>query len=121
MSISIIYIVYLIIAAIIVFVVGYLFYHYGAVYMHVIFPQQTDVARMVNGLILIGYYLLNLGFILYFLKKVQHFSNWNEAIFFIADQLSNTVLIIALMHYNNIICLRYISKRFFSQTKNNTI
>jgi hypothetical protein len=111
MYILIAYIVYLMLSAILVVVVGYLFYRAGDAYIHFLFPKEVELGKTINKLLLIAYYLLNLGFILYFLQRVDQLDAWNAVLHFIAEHLSTNILTIAGMHYLNLFWLRLLAHK----------
>lgn len=118
MNIIITYIVYLLLSAILVLLVGYWFYHFGEVYIIMLMPQEPQTAKLLNGLLLLGYYLLNLGFILYFLNQIDRLTHWNESILFIVKNLSLNIIVVALMHYLNMFWLYLLSISSFLKHKN---
>ena len=118
MNIVFTYIIYLLLSAILVLLVGYWFYHYGEVYIVMLMPQDEATAKLLNGLLLMGYYLLNLGFILFFLRQIDSLKNWNESIAFIAQNLSLNKIVVALMHYLNMFWLYLLSNSSFLKHKN---
>lgn len=109
MNIIITYIVYLLLSAILVLLVGYWFYHFGEVYIVMLMPQDIQTAKLLNGLLLLGYYLLNLGFILFFLRQIDTLKSWNESIKFISQNLALNIIVVALMHYLNMFWLYILS------------
>lgn len=118
MNIILTYTIYLFLSAILVFVVGYLFYKSGDAYITFLFPNDIHLAKNLNKLLLIAYYLLNMGFILFFLQKISSLANWNDSINFIVEHLSNNILTIAVMHYLNLIWLQLLSKKFIIHPQN---
>jgi hypothetical protein len=121
MNIIITYFIYLLLSAILVFVVGYLFYKSGDAYISFLFPNDLHLSRSLNKLLLIAYYLLNMGFILFFLQKIQSAETINEAIFFIAKHLSDNILTIAVLHYVNLIWLQLLAKKFIIHPKKQSL
>lgn len=121
MNIVITYIVYLLLSAVLILLVGYWFYHYGEVYIIMLMPQEVQTAKLLNGLLLLGYYLLNLGFILYFLRQIDTLKSWNDSIAFISKNLSLNIIVVALMHYLNMFWLYLLSISSFLKHNKNQI
>lgn len=121
MNILFTYIVYLFLSAILVLLVGYWFYHFGEVYIIMLMPQDEQTAKLLNGLLLIGYYLLNLGFILFFLRQIDTLKNWNESIAFISKNLSLNIIVVALVHYLNMFWLYLLSNTALLKHNKNQI
>lgn len=111
------YSIYLFLSAILVFVVGYMFYRSGDAYISFLFPDDIHLAKNLNKLLLIGYYLLNMGFILFFLHKISSLNDLNAAIHFVARNLSHNILTIAVMHYLNLIWLNLLAKNIIHHQK----
>lgn len=111
------YLIYLLLAAFLVFMVGYWFYHFGAVYILELFPGKIDFAHWINKLLLVGYYLLNLGFVLNTFQSETELITILSAIRFIAEHLGNSVLVIALMHYFNLSWIYYLSTNHTFKSK----
>jgi len=109
-------------SAILVLLVGYWFYHFGELYIIMLMPFDVQTARLLNSLLLLGYYLLNLGFILLFLRQINSLQHWNESILFIAKNLSTNIIVVALMHYLNMLWLYLLSiSSFLHHNKNQKI
>lgn len=117
MNIILTYLIYLLLSAILVLVVGYLFYRSGDAYVCFLFPNDLLLAKNLNKLLLIGYYLLNIGFILFFLQKINTLDHWNDAVSFICRHFSANVLTVAVMHYFNLYWLHLLSKKFIHPQK----
>lgn len=90
---------------------GWIFYKNGEIYLLEIFKQQKTYVRSINKLLLVGYYLVNLG------KASITITYW-ETIYTIPDiirvvgvKLGNLLLLLAIMHYINVIGLAIFSKK----------
>lgn len=104
------YIVFLGISFFITIQIGWVLYKNGEVYLLEIFQYQTDFVKSINKLLLIGYYLVNLG------KAALEIMIW-EKIYTLTDvfrvtgqKLGNLLLLLAIMHYINVIGLNIYSK-----------
>ena len=88
--------------------VGWLFYKNGEVFLLTIFDQHP-IAYVTNKVLLVGYYLVNIG------GSVVAISFWGEveSLLEVWNSLSTTLglllLLLALMHYNNIFLLKIIA------------
>lgn len=90
---------------------GWIFYKNGEVYLHELFKNQEAYVQTINKLLLIGYYLVNLG------KASITIAYW-ETIFTTADifrvvgqKLGNLLLLLAIMHFINVFGLALFSKK----------
>lgn len=104
------YIIYLPIIAFIMLRVGWLFYKNGEVFIISLIPDNTQLVKNINNLLLIGYYLVNLGY------AVLTISDWNtvnsivEMINSLTFIIGKIMLLLALLHFNNIFWLNYLTK-----------
>lgn len=96
------YIIYLPSIAFIMLRVGWLFYKNGEVFIISLIPDNTQLVKNINHLLLIGYYLVNLGY------AVLTISDWNtvnsiiEMINSLTFIIGKIMLLLALLHFNNI-------------------
>lgn len=111
------YIIYLLLAAFLVLIVGYWFYHFGEVYILQLFPKNEFFAKQMNKLLLIGYYLLNLGLILNTFQSKESIDTTISLINFICRHLANSIIIIAVMHYVNLSWIYFLSHNHTFKTK----
>lgn len=104
------YIIYLPIIAFIMLRVGWLFYKNGEVFIISLIPDNAQLVKNINNLLLIGYYLLNLGY------AVLTISDWNtvnsivEMINSLTFIIGKIMLLVALLHFNNIFWLNHLTK-----------
>lgn len=104
------YIIYLPIIAFIMLRVGWLFYKNGEVFIVSLIPDNIQLVKNINNLLLIGYYLVNLGY------AVLTISDWNavnsivEMINSLTFIIGKIMLLLALLHFNNIFWLNYLTK-----------
>lgn len=111
------YIIYLLLAAFLVLIVGYWFYHFGEVYIIEFFPQNQSFAKQLNKLLLIGYYLLNLGLMLNTFQSNAAITNFLDLLNFVLKHMADSFLIIAIMHYNNLFWIYFLSHNQSFKTK----
>lgn len=105
------YIIYLSITGIIIIKVGKLCYDNGNIYVSQLIPDHLDLCHQINKLLLIGYYLLNLGYCAMTIISWKQILTINQLIEIIAIKSAIIILTIGFMHYINIILLtKYIKK-----------
>jgi len=90
--------------------VGWLFYTYGEIYLLHLYQHNTELVTSINNILLIGYYLLNLGYAIITIAYWENLSSVLEVISSISDHLAIIIIGLAIMHYNNIIILNYLVK-----------
>ncbi|MBL4663087.1 MAG: hypothetical protein JKY22_05935 [Flavobacteriaceae bacterium] len=74
-----------------------------------IFDNNTT-AKTINKLLLVGYYLVNIGWAVLAISLWDIVSSLPEVIETLARNIGQIMLFLALLHFNNIIVLKYISK-----------
>ncbi len=112
------YIIYLPISGYITIVVGNRLHADGIWYIKDHFPGQDEFATIINRFLLIGYYLINLGYV------AISIINWETILTFLqmAEVLSFRIGIIILglgiMHYINMGLLSFFSPNKITNPKN---
>lgn len=91
--------------------VGWLFYKNGEVFLMSLFNQNKPLVTSINKLLLIGYYLVNIGYAILTIAYWEHLTNVIDIINSLSITLGRIILILALMHYNNIFILKHINKQ----------
>jgi hypothetical protein len=109
MSITLItYALYLIITAVLILKIGWLIYREGAVYLHDLFPADLLLANYINRLLLIGYYLLNLGYAAVSLMAWRwgKTNDWYYALVSLAENIGLICVLLGIIHLINLIALQ---------------
>jgi hypothetical protein len=105
------YTIYILITTIIIIKVGKICYQNGNIFVSELIPNHEDLCHKINQLLLIGYYLLNLGYCAMTLISWEKIHSFNQLIEVIAFKSAIIICTIAAMHYINIIILtKYIKK-----------
>jgi hypothetical protein len=102
------YALYLVLTATIILKVGWLIYREGAIYLYELFPTERDLAKYINRLLLIAYYLLNLGYAAISLISWQWpvDNDWQYAIISLAENIGLIATLLGLIHFFNLIGLQ---------------
>lgn len=96
------YIIYFVFTSIIIFKVGNICYHNGNVFICGLLENEVNLSMQVNKLLLMGYYLLNIGYSALTLIAWETIETPLALVGAIAKKASSIVLIIAVLHYLNI-------------------
>ena len=105
------YAIYLLITTIIIVNVGKVCYRNGNIYVAQLIPEHLDLCHKTNQILLVGYYLLNLGYCAMTLISWEQLYSFQQLIEVIAVKSATIIGTIALMHYLNIFILtKYIQK-----------
>ena len=105
------YLIYLSLTSIIIIKVGKLCYDNGNIFVSQFIPNHEELCHQINKTLLIGYYLLNLGYCAMTIISWEKIQTINQLIEIIATKSAIIILTIGFMHYINIILLtKYIKK-----------
>lgn len=91
--------------------VGWLFYKNGEVFLLDLFQHNQPLVTSINKLLLIGYYLLNIGYAILTISYWEHLESIIDIINSLSLTLGRIIIVLALMHYNNIFILKFINKQ----------
>ncbi|WP_353778901.1 hypothetical protein [Winogradskyella sp. 3972H.M.0a.05] len=90
--------------------IGWLFYKNGEVFLLNLFNNNTDLVKSINNLLLVGYYLTNIGYAIISISYWKQIDSIPEMLNSLSTTLGKIILLLALMHYNNIFWLKYLNK-----------
>jgi hypothetical protein len=82
----------------------------GSVFLEDVFADQPRMAEAVNRLLVVGFYLLNLGYAS-LLLKADHSTGAVEAIEILATKLGLLLLSLGAMHFANLFVFHRIRRR----------
>jgi hypothetical protein len=83
----------------------------GAVFLDDVFIDNPRMAQSVNSLLVVGFYLLNLGYALVTLKADVAWPSATEAIETLAAKLGALLLALGAMHFTNLYLFHRIRRR----------
>lgn len=105
------YMIYLLITGIIIVRVGRICYENGNIFVSALIPDHEELCHKANQILLLGYYLLNLGYCAMTLISWEKILSFHQLIEVIALKSAIIIGTIAIMHYCNIFILtKYIQK-----------
>lgn len=105
------YIIYLSLTALIIIYVGSICYTNGSIFIQNLLKKDAALANQINKLLLIGYYLLNIGYCSVTIISWDRIETSLNLIEVLSTNVAIIILVIAIMHYFNIIMLnKYIHK-----------
>ncbi len=96
-----IYIAYFLVSLGMTIWVGRTLHKNGRLFLIDAFSGNQDMADAVNHLLLVGFYLLNLGFILVFLRTGSKPADVVEGVEYISTKLGVVTLVLGAMHFFN--------------------
>ncbi len=83
----------------------------GKVFLIDIFHGNKELADSVNNLLLVGFYLVNLGYAIYTLQVTSNITNAQEVIEKLSIKLGLIILILGGMHFFNLYIFFTLRKR----------
>jgi len=104
------YLIYLPVIAFIMLKVGWLFYKNGEFFLISLLQNNLLLVKNVNSLFLIGYYLVNIGYAVLTISNWETVNSFADMINTLTHVIGKIMLILALLHYNNIFWLKHLTK-----------
>ena len=89
----------------------------GRVFLVTIFHDDSLLADSVNKLLLVGFYLINIGYAVYTLKIQQTVLDYQQLIETLSLKIGLIILILGAMHFFNLFILFNLRKKAQLQTK----
>ena len=107
------YITFMALMVFIIVYVGRYFYTHGRVFIIALLKGNVSLADSINRLLLVGYYLLNIGYTFLRLRQWTKISTVEAWCSSLALNMGTLTLILALLHYGNMLAIYYLSKSNF--------
>src|SRR6266498_2804709 len=82
----------------------------GAVFLHDVFKDRPGLADAVNQLLVVGFYMLNLGYAFYILRADEGLSGFGS-IQFLVNRLALLLVTLAVIHFINVLVFWHIRGR----------
>lgn len=111
MYIVVSYIVYLLISVALTIWVARTLHTNGAIFLVNAFHGNTELAASVNHLLVVGFYLVNIGFVALALKTAYAVSDARAAIEIVSGKLGYVLLTLGAMHFFNLYVFARIRRR----------
>lgn len=111
MYVDISYIVYLVISITLTIWVAHTLHERGAIFLVDAFHGSTELAASVNHLLVVGFYLINIGFVALALKTQGTVTDARGAIEMVSTKVGSAMLILGGMHFFNLYVLTRIRRR----------
>jgi hypothetical protein len=96
------YVLYLIVSVAVTVWVGQTLYKRGRVFLIDAFRGNEPVADSVNHLLVVGFYLINIGYVTLALKYGDKPTSTQESIEFLSTKIGLVLLILGVMHFFNV-------------------
>lgn len=103
MNVAVCYFVYLLISIALTVWVARTLHKNGRIFLVDAFHGNTDLADSVNHLLVVGFYLINVGYIALALKTQAQLNTLREVIELESVKIGVVLLILGVMHFFNIL------------------
>jgi hypothetical protein len=111
MYVAAVYFSYLVISVVLTMWVARTLFRNGRVFLLDAFQGNEPLADSVNHLLVVGFYLINIGYIALALKTTSALSNLREVIELESGKIGVVLLILGGMHFFNIAVLAKMRRR----------
>lgn len=88
----------------------------GRLFLVQAFHGDTGLAESVNHLLVVGFYLINIGYMALALSSVRTPANLRQSIELVSDKLGVVLIVLGVMHFFNL----FIFSRIRSRAKGRT-
>jgi len=105
------YCTYIVVTLILTLWVGRTLFINGKVFLSEIFNNQELIVNSVNKLLLIGFYLINFGYVLFNLRERAKLTSAVESVEILSQKIGFIVIILGVMHFINLFALFTLRKR----------
>ena len=102
MVIEVSYITYLAISIVMTIWVARTLSKNGLVFLIENFNGNKELAESINHMLVVGFYLINLGYILLALQTSQNLESLRESIEFLSQKIGLVLLVIGILHFSNL-------------------
>lgn len=83
----------------------------GKIFLVDIFHGNKELADSVNNLLVVGFYLINLGYAVYTLQVAEQINNTQQIIEMLSVKIGLIILILGFMHFFNLYIFFTLRKR----------
>jgi vacuolar-type H+-ATPase subunit I/STV1 len=103
------YLLYIGLSVVLTVWVGQTLFKNGRVFLLENYGDKPNLADAINHMLLVGFYLINIGFIAYTMKiSGAGPSSWTEALEFLSVKIGFVAIILGVMHF----CLMYALQKY---------
>ncbi|MGW0966935.1 hypothetical protein [Streptomyces sp. NPDC002516] len=105
------YVIYLLVSIALTVWVARTLSHNGRIFLSDVLHGNEKLADAVNHLLVVGFYLVNLGFVALYLHQSEEISNAREIFEALSTKLGVVLLVLGVMHLGNVYALNRIRRR----------
>jgi len=120
-NIIVLYAAYLLITITVTIWVARTLFRNGKLFLIDIFHGNKDLAEAVNNLLLVGFYLINIGYAVYTLQVVADVNSARAVIEILSLKIGAIILILGCMHFLNMFIFFRLRKRALIEKRNHEL
>jgi hypothetical protein len=105
------YAVYLAVSLTVTMWVARTLHRNGRVFLVDAFHGNAELADSVNQLLVVGFYLINVGYVTLVLSTTANLVDLRHAIELVCDKLGVVLLVLGIMHFFNLLVLHKLRRR----------
>lgn len=105
------YISYLVICLTVTIWVAHTLHKNGRVFLVDAFHGNTELADSVNHLLVVGFYLINVGYVALVLRATETLNTLRASIELVSDKVGLVLLVLGFMHFFNLFVFSRIRRR----------
>ena len=83
----------------------------GRVFLADVFADKDGLADAVNALLVVGFYLLNVGFVLLFLRTGAEVASLRELLEVLSRKIGVVMVVLGVLHFANVYVFNAIRRR----------
>lgn len=111
MYIVVCYATYLVVSLAVTIWVARTLHRNGRTFLVDAFHGNGELADSVNHLLVVGFYLINVGYVTLALRTTSLVNNPREAIELVCDKVGLVLLVLGIMHFSNIYIFNRLRRR----------
>lgn len=115
------YITYLTLTVTITIFVATTLFRNGKLFLVDIFHGNKELAQAVNNLLLVGFYLINLGYAVYTMRIVGNVDTARDMAEILSKRIGAIILILGAMHFGNMYIFFKLRKRAIADRNDPTL
>ena len=96
-----VYVLYVVVAVTLTAWLARTLFRNGTAFLHDVFADRPALAEAVNRLLVVGFYMLNLGYALWILRASRNLDAF-EALQFLTNRLALLLVTLAVLHFLNV-------------------
>jgi hypothetical protein len=116
-NIIISYVLYLLISIALTVWVGHTLFKHGRLFLIDTFHGNQELAHAVNRLLLVGFYLINVGYCVFTLKIFSDINDGRAIFEVLSIKIGKIILILGALHFLNLLVFYKLRKRALDEKK----